>query len=118
MLNAEIAYPKTVKPRKRISCEDCGVDYSKKSYGILFKANKIAYFSVVAAVKPKTPLLLCHLCLFDVLSHITEAAGLGEGIDFTVIDKESEYKFNFINGETFNTDGDDGPDAFIAQFKK
>ena len=120
MLNAEIVYPKTVKPRKRITCEDCGVDYSKKSYSILFKANKIAYFNVVAAAQPeKKPILLCHLCLFDVLSHIVETANLDDGLDFTVIDKENEYKFNFISSDLFNDDDEDGdPDAFLEQFKK
>ena len=64
ILKARVIRPTTYK-KKKISCEECGIDYSKRDYCTLFKAKKIVYFKFL-------DFCFCHDCFHDSCKEIID----------------------------------------------
>ncbi len=78
----EVKVLRPYKCAKEVSCGNCGIDYPKPHYKILFERKKIAYFDVSKGKKTTT---ICHGCLFKFINKISRT-------------KKSTYKISFING--------------------
>ena len=62
VMEAKVIRPTTYKG-KELECEVCGITYSKRDYGILFKANKIAYFEFLDSI-------VCHDCFYKAVKKV------------------------------------------------
>ncbi len=93
MLIAELIYPDNIKKRK-IQCAECGLEYSKAEYSLLFNSFKLAYFTVSSTEFPVGEAVICHDCLFSFVLDCSDPEE-SEYINFKIYTKENEYDFSF-----------------------
>jgi len=85
---------KVIRPyrvRKEICCGDCGLDYSKQHYKVLFEGKKLCYFEVkeTADSDPDLMSVICHDCFFG---HLVSNSKAAKGGKFEIIFKDGNKK--------------------------
>jgi hypothetical protein len=83
---------KVIRPyrvRKEICCDDCGLDYSKLHYKVLFEGRKLCYFDVKKSKKSKDSSTICHDCFFR---HLVANSKLEKGGVFEIEFKDGNKK--------------------------
>ena len=83
---------KVIRPyrvRKEIACGDCGIDYPKPHYKVLFEGKKLCYFDVKESKKSKKSSIVCHDCFFR---HLVANSKAAQGGCFEIIFKDGNKK--------------------------
>ena len=83
---------KVIRPyrvRKQICCGDCGLDYPKVHYKVLFEGKKLCYFDVKESKKSKKSSTICHDCFFR---HLVRNSKAVDGGKFEVEFKDGNKK--------------------------
>jgi hypothetical protein len=93
---------KIIKPDqsgKKTRCDDCGIEYSKEDYILLYKSKKIVYFDL-RIPEVTYVLCLCHDCLFK---YVKSVSG-GKESKLLLFDENKEFHFKF-DPKDFNEKG-------------
>jgi hypothetical protein len=83
---------KVIRPyrvRKQIGCGDCGLDYSKLHYKVLFEGKKLCYFEVKESKRSKKLSTICHDCFFR---HLVANSKAADGGKFEIEFKDGNKK--------------------------
>lgn len=107
-VNNDMVKLKVIRPYKfkgEASCERCDLSYSKRDYGILYKAQKLVYFDIT--IKDRTR-LICHDCFYKFLKKKSEEIGYK---DFSVEVKDANKTFTIT--VTNKPESDENSDFLI-----
>jgi|ETNmetMinimDraft_5_1059913.scaffolds.fasta_scaffold132658_1 hypothetical protein len=85
----EVTVIRPYRVRKDICCDDCGLDYSKAHYKVLFEGKKLCYFDVKASKKAKNSPIICHDCFFR---HLVDNSKAAKGGKFEIQFKDGNKK--------------------------
>lgn len=121
MIVGDIRYPDLKHPRKKISCVDCGISYSNKSYKLLLDNYKLLFFESYSTEMEYIPATLCHDCFFENLGKVSKEEGYEEGMPFYILTKDSEFELNFQPEEFASEDFKsraEGGDVYMEDFIK
>jgi hypothetical protein len=121
MIIGEINYPDTDKPRTKLKCDCCQINYTNTSYKKLIDSYKLLYINTYSSEVEYAYSVLCHDCFFDNLNKVIKEYELGEeGMPFFILTKDTELELNFLPSDfAFDEEAaEEGKDCHMEDFIK